>query len=208
MAHHDCGVPPLKIRFVTSAAKLETLPATRAELALIGRSNVGKSSLINAVANHKQLARVSKTPGRTQLINLFELPSGDTIVDLPGYGYANAPKAVRSTWGPMTDRYLLGRENLRRILLLVDGEIGPTKLDLEMLEWLRSSDLAFAVIATKHDKVKSSKRTKRKREFAEACNLAEREITWVSASTGVNLDLLRERMLAWLRNEPIREAAE
>ncbi|HOT79966.1 MAG TPA: ribosome biogenesis GTP-binding protein YihA/YsxC, partial [Microthrixaceae bacterium] len=185
-------MPPLPLRFVTSASTYETLPATPAELAFIGRSNVGKSSLINALANQKQLAKVSKTPGRTQLLNLFELRDGRTLVDLPGYGFANAPKAARANWGRMTERYLLEREGLERILVLVDGEIGPTKLDVNMLEWLRDCDLPFAVIATKHDKVKSSVRQKRKRELAAGCGLEERDITWVSASKGVNLDQLRD----------------
>ena len=143
---------------MTSAAKVETLPPAVCEIALIGRSNVGKSSLVNALANQKQLAKVSKTPGRTQLINQFALPDGTTVVDLPGYGYANAPKQARATWGRMTERYLLERDGLELILVLVDGEVGPTKLDIAMFEWLRDHDLRFAVIATKHDKVKSSQR--------------------------------------------------
>ena len=194
-------MPPLPLRFVTSASTYETLPATPAELAFIGRSNVGKSSLINALANQKQLAKVSKTPGRTQLLNLFELRDGRTLVDLPGYGFANAPKAARANWGRMTERYRLEREGLERILVLVDGEIGPTKLDVNMLEWLRDCDLPFAVIATKHDKVKSSVRQKRKRELAAGCGLEERDITWVSASKGVNLDQLRDRIHRWLSPE-------
>ena len=194
-------MPPLPLRFVTSASTYETLPATPAELAFIGRSNVGKSSLINALANQKQLAKVSKTPGRTQLLNLFELRDGRTLVDLPGYGFANAPKAARANWGRMTERYRLDREGLERILVLVDGEIGPTKLDVNMLEWLRDCDLPFAVIATKHDKVKSSVRQKRKRELAAGCGLEERDITWVSASKGVNLDQLRDRIHRWLSPE-------
>jgi len=188
----------MQIRFVTSAATIDTLPPATAEVAFIGRSNVGKSSLINALANHKQLAKVSKTPGRTQLINLFENADGTTLVDLPGYGFANAPKAVRSNWGKMTDQYLLERDNLRRILVLVDGEIGPTKLDVEMLEWLRSEELPFAVIATKHDKVKAAKKVKRKRELAAGCGLTEQEITWVSAAKGINIELLRDRVYKWL----------
>ena len=194
-------MPPLPLRFVTSASTYETLPATPAELAFIGRSNVGKSSLINALANQKQLAKVSKTPGRTQLLNLFELRDGRTLVDLPGYGFANAPKAARANWGRMTERYLLEREGLERLLVLVDGEIGPTKLDVKMLEWLRDCDLPFGVIATKHDKVKSSVRQKRKRELAAGCGLEERDITWVSASKGVNLDQLRDRIHRWLSPE-------
>ena len=190
---------------MTSAAKVETLPPAVCEIALIGRSNVGKSSLVNALANQKQLAKVSKTPGRTQLINQFALPDGTTVVDLPGYGYANAPKQARATWGRMTERYLLERAGLELILVLVDGEIGPTKLDIAMFEWLRDHDLRFAVIATKHDKVKSSQRQKRKRELAAGCGVAERDVTWVSAAKGVNVDQLRDRIHRWLHPAPIEE---
>src|SRR6187402_67439 len=117
---------PLQLRFIKSATRTVDLPDSPAEVAFIGRSNVGKSSLINALANQRQLAKVSKTPGRTQLLNLFELRDGRTLVDLPGYGFANAPKAARANWGRMTERYLLERDGLERILVLVDGEIGPT----------------------------------------------------------------------------------
>ena len=159
---------PLELRFVLSADRLEALPDSPAEVAVVGRSNVGKSSLINALAKRTRLAETSKTPGRTRLLNCFVLPDGSTFVDCPGYGYAAAPKAVRSTWPAMIERYLLERESLAMILVLVDGEIGPTKLDLQMLEWLRSHERPFTVVATKHDKVKSSRRERRKRDVAEA----------------------------------------
>lgn len=197
-------MPPLQLRFVTSATDVSTLPPTNAEVAFVGRSNVGKSSLINALANQRQLAKVSKTPGRTQLINLFALPDGSTFVDLPGYGYSKAPKAVSSTWGPMIEGYLLEREGLRRTLVLVDGEIGPTKLDVAMLEWLRHHDLPHSVVATKHDKVKSSARDKRRRVLAEGCDVDPREVTWVSAAKNVNLDLLRTRIDHWLHPDKER----
>lgn len=197
--------PPLQLRFVTSASEVSTLPPTTSEVAFVGRSNVGKSSLVNALANQRQLAKVSKTPGRTQLINLFTLPDGSTFVDLPGYGYSKAPKAVSSTWGAMIEGYLLEREGLRRTLVLVDGEIGPTKLDVAMFEWLRYHDLSYSVVATKHDKVKASTRDKRKRELAEGCEVDPREVTWVSAAKNVNIDLLRTRIDEWLH--PDRKAA-
>lgn len=191
----------LALQFVSSATKAATLPDSPGEIAMVGRSNVGKSSLINALAGNKTLARVSNTPGRTQLINLYTLPGGATVVDLPGYGFAAVPTREKAKWQPMIEGYLLNREPLRALLLLLDGEIGPTKLDVNMLEWLRDCDLPFAVIATKHDKVKSSVRQKRKRELAAGCGLEERDITWVSASKGVNLDQLRDRIHRWLSPE-------
>ena len=150
--------PPLDLRFVMSADAIGRLPESDAEVTFAGRSNVGKSSLINALANRKGLAHVSKTPGRTQLLNCFAVDGDEarTVVDLPGYGYAAVPGRVRATWQPMIEDYLTERETLAMILVLVDGEIGPTKLDVQMLDWVRANDLPFTVVATKHDKVKSS----------------------------------------------------
>jgi GTP-binding protein len=190
--------PPLQLRFVLSATKADALPSTRAEAAFVGRSNVGKSSLINAVANRKDLAHTSNTPGRTQLINLYESTGGGTVVDLPGYGYAAAPKRVRATWGPMIEGYLLQREHLEMVLVLVDGEIGPTKLDLQMLDWIRSHELPHIVVATKHDKVKATQRPKRKAELAAACHLEQGDVVWVSAAKGVGIEQLRRLVHGWI----------
>ncbi|CAN5595647.1 ribosome biogenesis GTP-binding protein YihA/YsxC [soil metagenome] len=182
---------PLPLRFVTSADDLGRLPATRAEVAVVGRSNVGKSSLLNALGNRKGLAHVSKTPGRTQLLNCFEVADGATVVDCPGYGYASVPTRVRATWQQMIEGYLCGREPLRMILVLVDGEIGPTKLDVQMLDWLEAERLPYTVVATKHDKVKAAKRDKRKHELATGCGLVPGDIVWVSATKGTGIDRLR-----------------
>ena len=113
--------------------------------------------MLNALAGRKKLALVSNTPGRTQLLNCFGLEGTDaTVVDCPGYGYANVSKSTRAGWQPMIERYLLERPQLEMVLLLVDGEIGPTKSDLQMLDWLRANELPHSVIATKHDKVKAT----------------------------------------------------
>jgi GTP-binding protein len=189
---------PLQISFVTSAKDVATLPETPAEVAFVGRSNVGKSSLINALANHKQLARVSNTPGRTQLINLFTLPGGGAIVDLPGYGYAAVPGRIKQGWQKMIEGYLLKRESLVNVFVLVDGEIGPTKLDVQMLTWLRENGVPHTVVATKHDKVKSSKRETRKRELSAGCMLDPGDIVWVSATKGTGIDTLRSLVVGHL----------
>jgi GTP-binding protein len=189
---------PLAIEFVTSAVDVRVLPPSPAEVAFVGRSNVGKSSLINALANRKQLARVSNTPGRTQLINMFGLPNGATLVDLPGYGYAAVPGRVKQGWQKMIEGYLLERESLVNVFVLVDGEIGPTKLDVQMLEWLRANGVAHTVVATKHDKVKSAKRQTRKKDLAAGCMLEPGDVVWVSATKGIGIDDLRSLVLSHL----------
>lgn len=189
---------PLPLTFVTSAVDAGTLPDSPAEVAFVGRSNVGKSSLINALANQRQLARVSNTPGRTQLINLFTLPNGSTLVDLPGYGYAAVPGRIKQGWQKMIEGYLLHREALVNVFVLVDGEIGPTKLDVQMLEWLRANGLPHTVVATKHDKVKSAKRQTRKRDLAAGCQLDPGDVVWVSATKGVGIDQLRSLITSYL----------
>jgi GTP-binding protein len=194
---------PLQLRFVTSADRLDRLPPTRAELAVVGRSNVGKSSLLNALANQTRLAHVSKTPGRTRLLNAFLVDEADlgrdaTLVDCPGYGYAKAPANMRQGWQRMIEGYLLGRDELVAILVLVDGEVGPTPLDVQMVDWLRHHERPHVVIATKHDKVKSSSRDKRKRELAAGLDLEPRDVVWVSAAKGVNIDHLRGLVRQWL----------
>lgn len=189
---------PLQITFVTSAKDVRTLPDSPVEVAFAGRSNVGKSSLINALANRRQLARVSNTPGRTQLLNLFRLPTGGTLCDLPGYGYAAVPGRLKQEWGPMIERYLLEREPLVNLFVLVDGEIGPTKLDVQMLDWVRHHEVPHTIVATKIDKVKSSKRPTRKRDLAAACQLEPGDVLWVSSEKGTGIDVLRSLVLSHL----------
>lgn len=195
--------PPLPLRFVTSAVGHADLPPTRAEVAVVGRSNVGKSSLINALARHKGLAHTSKTPGRTQLLNLFAFGDGNpaevgSLVDCPGYGYAKASRSDRERWQDMVDLYLLDRRGLVMTMALVDGAVGPTKLDVELLDWMRDAGVAFTVVATKHDKVKSSQRTRRRRDLAAGCDVDERAVVWTSAERNVNIGLLRGMVRSWL----------
>ena len=191
------GEKPLDLRFVRSATDVSQLQAAVAEVAVVGRSNVGKSSLLNSLANRKQLARTSKTPGATQLINVFELApveSGRWVVDLPGYGYAKVPQRERAKWQGMIEGYLTGRTTLRGVLLLIDGEVGPTKLDIETIEWLRHVHLAIYPIATKSDKVKSSKKADRKTDLAEGLGVPPQSVMWCSASKGIGVDAVRSEI--------------
>jgi GTP-binding protein len=189
---------PLPLRFVQSASDVAQLPDAVVELALVGRSNVGKSSLLNALANRNNLARTSKTPGATRLINIFELTTGEPgrwLVDLPGYGYAKASHADRNKWAQMIERYLDERETLDTILWLIDGEIGPTKLDLQTWDWLVELGRPMKVVATKLDKVSSTRRPKRKADLAAALGLEKGDVRWVSAAKGFGLDELRADLL-------------
>lgn len=190
--------PPLELSFVTSADRLDKLPESPAEVAVVGRSNVGKSSLINALAKRHGLANTSNTPGRTQLLNCFALPDGTMVVDCPGYGYARASKVQRASMSAMIERYLLGRDTLAMVIVLIDGEVGPTPLDRSMLEWLREEGLHHQVIATKHDKVKAAQRDTRKRQLAAACDLEPGDVVWVSATRNVGIDRLRDLVRLWL----------
>lgn len=183
---------PLQLRFERSGTRIRDLPDLGPEVAFVGRSNVGKSSLINALARQKQLARVSNTPGRTQLINIFSHTPSGGVVDLPGYGYAKVPGRIRRDWPEMIEGYLLDREQLVMVYVLVDGEIGPTPLDAQMLAWLRQEDVPHTVVATKGDKVKSSKRATRRRDLAAGCQLEQGDIVWVSAAKGDGIDRLRD----------------
>jgi GTP-binding protein len=189
---------PLQLHFVTSADRVEGLPATEAEVAVVGRSNVGKSSLINALSNRRRLAHVSNTPGRTRLLNIFSVEGGGTVVDLPGYGYAAASKQLRAGWQSMIERYLEERDGLVMVIVIVDGAVGPTKLDTAMLDWLRDRRLPHTVVATKHDKVRSSHRQRRAREVATGCQLDPGDVIWVSSEKGTGIARLRQLILTWL----------
>ncbi len=194
LRRHYGGAVPMQLAFVTSAKRHTDLPPSPAEIAFVGRSNVGKSSVLNALANRRQLARVSNTPGRTQLINLFVLPGGGTVVDLPGYGYAAVPTREKAGWQQMIEGYLLEREALDLVVVLVDGEIGPTKLDVQMLAWLQSNELPHLVVATKADKVRPSKRSGRREQLASGCGLDAADVLWVSATKGDGIDELRTHL--------------
>jgi len=189
---------PLQLRFVMSAGDVSQLPESPAEVAVIGRSNVGKSSIINALGNRKALARVSKKPGSTELLNCYEVEGLGTLIDCPGYGYAAKSARIRDASRRMVETYMLQREQLTMVVLLVDGEVGPTKLDLEMLSWLRVNGVPHSVVATKRDKLKAAQRGKRERDVAAACDLAPGDITWVSAVEGTGRDRLLSLFRIWL----------
>ncbi len=143
--------------FVKSATSPEHYPRDgRPEIAFMGRSNVGKSSLINNLLGVRGLARTSSTPGRTQLINFFLINDVFVFVDLPGYGYARVPRDVKKHWGPMVEKYLATRSSLVLSILITDSRHGPTELDLLMKKWLETRGKPFIIVATKADKLSSN----------------------------------------------------
>lgn len=147
--------------FVKGVVAMSGLPpADRVEVCFAGRSNVGKSSLINALTGRKGLARASNTPGRTQEINFFALGDTRYLVDLPGYGFANAPLAVVETWQRLLKQYLSGRQNLRRAFVLIDARHGVKAVDEEIMTLLDTSAVTFQCVLTKADKVKEKDRAR------------------------------------------------
>jgi GTP-binding protein len=141
-------------RFETSVAKLEMLPPEGiGEIAFAGRSNAGKSSALNTLADHKRLAFVSKTPGRTQLINYFDLGGGLHLVDLPGYGYAKVPDAIRAPWGRLIGDYVLVRQSLKGLAVIMDVRHPMTEHDYRLLDWFGQTGKPVHVLLTKSDKL-------------------------------------------------------
>ena len=157
-AEQHQGLIHLKAEFLQSASRTDECPTLKVpEYAFIGRSNVGKSSLINMLANHQGLAKTSGKPGKTQLINLFKMDDGAwSLVDLPGYGYAKVSKVAREGFSKMISHYLRNRPNLVNVFVLVDGRLEPQKIDLEFIRSLGQWGIPFSLVYTKLDKLSSS----------------------------------------------------
>lgn len=174
-------------------------PADRVEVCFAGRSNVGKSSLINALTGRKGLARASNTPGRTQEINFFTLGAAHYLVDLPGYGFANAPVKVVEKWQRLLKAYLSGRATLRRAFVLIDARHGVKPVDEEILTLLDQSAVTFQAVLTKADKVKSADRENVLAQVREALSrhpAAYPEIVLTSSEKGIGIDVLRSIIAA------------
>lgn len=152
-----------KADIISTAVKKNQYPADDAiEIAFVGRSNVGKSSLLNLLTNRKSLARVSSSPGKTRTINFYNINDSFRIVDLPGYGYAKVSKSVTDDWDRMMDEYFKSRKSLKAVVQLVDSRIEPTKLDVAMYEYIRNLNLDGIVVMTKSDKLGKNELNKNK----------------------------------------------
>ena len=186
--------------FTTSAATLDGCPRDSiTEVAFAGRSNAGKSSAINAITGHSRLARISKTPGRTQLINFFSLESGAYLVDLPGYGYAKVPLAVKDKWQRELERYLQQREALVGLILLSDIRHPLKEFDRMMIDWSAQSNLPLHILLTKADKLKRGASQnvllnvqKQLKDFDEI------SVQLFSAMKRTGIDVARDKLTSWL----------
>jgi GTP-binding protein len=162
--------------FVKSAVSVDQYPFhDKIEIAFVGRSNVGKSSLINSLTNRRKLVKVSGTPGKTRLINFFIINNSFYFVDLPGYGYAKVSKVEQESWRKVVETYLFKRPQLKKILLLVDSRHIPTAQDITMLEWIKHYGYEYTVVATKSDKLTRNERNKSEKFIKETLNMRGEE---------------------------------
>jgi GTP-binding protein len=193
---------PIIAEFLLSATSREQLPKDRLpEIAFAGRSNVGKSSLINKVIGMPKLARTSNTPGRTQTLNYYRIyPAGKTskpfyLVDMPGYGFAQVSHVRRAQWGQLIEDYLTTRETLHSVIHLLDMRHPPQPLDIQMSQWLQHFDKPFLVVGTKADKIATTKVPEHLLQIAEGLNVDTDDTLAFSAETGLGRDQLWRWML-------------
>ncbi|HEX5418458.1 MAG TPA: ribosome biogenesis GTP-binding protein YihA/YsxC [Gammaproteobacteria bacterium] len=183
--------------FIKSASGPQGFPPDdAAEIAVVGRSNSGKSSAINAVTGVRKLARVSKTPGRTQLINFFELASGRRLVDLPGYGFARVAPEIKQRWRGLLEAYFNGRRGLKGVMITVDLRRGLMELDTAMIDWAAALDLPVSLLLTKADKLSRNAAAKQRRGVAGAAGPVESLIVF-SALTGEGIEEARTQLDRW-----------
>ena len=178
-------------------------PALLPEIAFAGRSNVGKSSLINTLVNRKGLARTSNTPGRTQEINFFIVNDRMGFIDLPGYGYAKVPDKIRKNWGPMIETYLRERSTLRLVVLILDIRRDPSEEDRQLIRWLQFHHLRFLIALTKTDKLSRNQLAVQRRRIAESLILASTApLINFSAKTGEGKELIWKEIRKTLKIDP------
>ena len=183
--------------FITSATKPSQYPSAELpEVAFAGRSNVGKSSLINTLVNRKHLVKTSSTPGRTQLINFFDINSKLTFVDLPGYGYAKVPVSVRKKWGPMIETYLSNRRTLKGVVIILDIRRTPREEEQNLIHWLEHFSIARIIVLTKTDKLSKTKTIKQQDTIVSALAEEKEDVILFSAKTRRGKDAVWDAILS------------
>jgi GTP-binding protein len=194
------------VKYELTAVKPEQYPSSRLpEVAFVGRSNIGKSSIINSLVNKKNLARVGATPGKTRVINFYNIDNRFYFVDLPGYGYAKVSKSEKASWDKMIETYLYSRTELKFMIMLVDIRHTPTEQDQMMYEWILNRPLPVAVVATKADKVPRSQLDSRLLEIKNTLNMPGEIIPIVfSTLTKQGIDELWHQILSQI-NKPVKE---
>jgi GTP-binding protein len=198
----------LQARFLASAALPQDLPPEAgAEIAFAGRSNVGKSSAINALTGRRRLAFASKTPGRTRTINFFDLGEGGRLADLPGYGYASAPREQRASWDALIGGYLTGRHSLAGVVLIMDARHPVTANDRHFLQWLRPVQAPLLVLLSKADKLSRAEQQKTlaSTHAALARMAVHAELRLFSSSSGAGVEETRARLEQWLADSRARK---
>jgi len=186
--------------FIKSAVKPEDYPpALFPEFAFAGRSNVGKSSLINTLVNRKNLVKTSSTPGRTQLINFFEVNNAFGFVDLPGYGYARVPALVQKKWGPMIETYIQTRETLKAVVLIMDIRRLPRQEEFDLLAWLDHIHKPCILVLTKSDKLSKIKQTQQRLGISQALGVDKETLTMFSAKTRKGREDIWNKILDFIK---------
>ncbi len=181
--------------FILSVHKLSQLPDTELpEIAFAGRSNVGKSSLLNRLLGRKNFVKVSGRPGKTQGLNFFEVDESLYLVDLPGYGYAQVSKSMQAGWQKLISMYIEGRPTLRCVVVIIDIRHSPKKQDLQLLQWLRGNNITFLPVYTKADKLSANERAKNSALLDAGLNLSSGQRILFSAKSGLGLDQLKESL--------------
>jgi len=185
-------------QFLACFDSADKLDDAQAEVVFVGRSNVGKSSLVNALCGRRLLAKISKTPGKTRTINVFSMRDGKWIVDLPGYGFAAVPIKERNSWKRMIEHFLSCRPSLKAIFVLVDADVGATALDRQMVAWLKSAGMPYHIIVNKIDRITQVKLAEQRQSLALGLEVMPESVLWVSAKKGTGIKELQTIISSYL----------